>query len=135
MSNEMKDWLKDNQEENKKLIEKFPYLAIEKGYYKSTRLDCVLKGWKEITIQMCEDLNEVLGNFKEEFYIMEMKEKWGMLQVYHGALPEEIYDEIEQIINEYQDISFHTCYICGKSTNRRTSGRILPICNEHMKGE
>ena len=77
MSNEMKDWLKDNQEENKKLIEKFPYLAIEKDYYRSTLLDRVPKGWREITIQMCEDLNEVLGNFKEEFYIMEMKEKWG----------------------------------------------------------
>lgn len=136
-SNEMKDWINDNKkerEENKKLIEKYPYLAVKEKYYEYTWLDNIPEGWREIALQMCEDLNEVLEENKTDFIIGQMKEKWGSLQVYCSSMPEEIYEDIQEILSEYEDLSYHTCHICGKATNRRTTGWIYPVCKEHEKG-
>ena len=40
--------------------------------------------------------------------------------------------EIFNIINKYEDISYKTCIVCGKDAKYMTRGWICPYCEEHV---
>ena len=99
MSNEMKDWMNDTVEENRKLCELYPFLDCDHTY-EFTWLDFVPTGWQESFLSMCQKLVP----FKEDFEIFEIKEKYGQLRVYFWVEKknkkyEEIYKQVEEIIN------------------------------------
>ena len=67
MSNEMKDWMNDTVEENRKLCELYPFLDCDHTY-EFTWLDFVPTGWQESFLSMCQKLVP----FKEDFEIFEI---------------------------------------------------------------
>ena len=140
MSNEYKDWLNDNQQEAKKLIEKYPFLQIknndiytwlEVGGYEETWLDDLPDGWKiGFCEQMCDELMEALGDYADKWIILQVKEKYGELRIYYSILPKGIYDAVEAVISKYEKISRHTCCICGNPATKTSKGWVLPFCDE-----
>ena len=126
-------------EENKKLIERYPFLlprnpwddAVEADYdYSYTELDSMPEGWrKAFSNMMTEEIREVLveENFLNEFRILEIKEKWGELRLYTNYHN----DKIERIIKKYTTLSRNICILCGKPDTHMTySGWYSPICEE-----
>ena len=82
---------------------------------------------------MCNEIKESLlrsGGKKalKEYSILEIKEKFGGLCWYDSCST----IEVGKIISKYENISYHTCIVCGKPANVRTTGWICPYCNEHI---
>ena len=124
--------------ENKKLIERYPFLIcrswdgeIPKKYnYLYTRLDDMPKGWKKgFGVIMCEELREVLlkENMLDNYFFDEVKEKYGRLCIYDNGSTQEIHD----ILLKYEYISQHVCIICGKfDVSLFDDGWVCPYCDK-----
>lgn len=90
-------------------------------------------GWrKAFGIQMCKEIRAALLKhgwkclFK--YRITQIKEKYGTLRWYDLNSTQEIQD----IINKYEDISYRTCVVCGKPATKISTGWICPYCDEHI---
>lgn len=130
---------KQKQIENKKLIDKYPFLLprnrwtgkVPKDYnYSHTELDAMPKGWrKAFGLLICEDIKNALikEDFLYDYRIMDIKEKYGTLRWYDGGSSQEIYD----IIANYEYISGYICIECGKfNVDMFDDGWISPYCDK-----
>ena len=70
---------------------------------------------------------------EKEYYLMQIKEKYGGLRWYDNGFPQEGFEEYRNWINKYEELSFKTCINCGKSAIGFTKGWITPLCKECMK--
>lgn len=123
---------------NKKLLKKYPWLTPTDWWsrrlkpkqhkYEWTLLDELPKGWvKAFGEMMCEELDQVLikNAIKDDFYILQVKEKWGRMEIYHNHC----IDEVSQVINKYSTLSENICSHCGRPDTRITNcGWIIPLC-------
>ena len=136
------------EEENKKLCEKYPFLAwygdpLYMGYteengpnYKYTWEDEIPAGWrKAFCPQMWDELKEILEkhNYLDEFRFVQIKEKWGTLRIYDTGAPEEVYNEIEDWEAKYEELSEKICIHCGKPAKYMSLGWICPWCEECVR--
>lgn len=111
MSNEWKDYQKD-------LRDIFDAEMSE--------IDIIYDGWaKTFVPTMKDEMFNALGPYVEYFEILQIKEKYGLLEVYYGwkdnyYTNEElddikyIDDQLNDIIAKYRNISQFTCVICGE---------------------
>ena len=107
------------KEENKKLIEEYPFLLpyyykdkIDEYDYEYTLLDDMPQGWKKAFGKLiCEDIKAQLikEDALDEYQILEIKEKYGELRWYDNGS-----EEIQDIIDNYSHISRHVCVVSGK---------------------
>ena len=114
----MKDWMNDTVKENKELCRLYPFLDCDYTC-ESTWLDYIPIGWHESFLRMCQTLDP----FKEDFEILEIKEKYGQLRIYFwtdGDTDEygEIYDQVAEIINSYCKSTIDICPACGKEKSK-----------------
>lgn len=92
-----------------------------------TELDSMEPGWrKAFGIQFCKDIKKQLKKegTLHKFRITQLKEKWGLLRMYHNGS-----DEIEAIVDRYEDISKGVCICCGKPATKATTGYISYYCD------
>lgn len=136
----------------KEWIEKYPFLRIkdnsvypwlstdEDSYEDCWMVDDLPDGWIDaFGEQMCDELADALGEYADRWITLQVKEKFGSIRWYYyfntDGLPEEVekINQVEQlvsdIIDKYEEISYHTCAYCGAPATRKTTGWILPICN------
>lgn len=76
------------KEENKKLLERFPWLSLRDGEYNLTYLDFLPPGWRDaFGIQMCEEIQAELEKFGwvDSYEVLDVKEKYGELRWYHSG--------------------------------------------------
>ena len=129
------------QKENKKLIEKYPFLKprnvwtdeeLDDYDYSYTILDDMPEGWKKrFGEELCEDLKEELKkcNYLDKYRIVQLKEKYGSVRLYDDGSPRE--SRVQEIIDKYEHISERTCICCGKFPVPVTdSGWVSPICKD-----
>ena len=99
-------------------------------YY--TELDSMDKGWrKAFGMNFCKDLRKALiktGGYKLlfRFRILQIKEKYGRLEVYCIGYN----DEINKVISKYSKLSEKTCIRCGKPATWISKGWISPYCDD-----
>lgn len=138
------------RENNKKLIEKYPFLLPRSPWtgkprddynYEFTERDRVEDGWVGLFDEFCEVFNVVYKrlpeNDREKCYFTQIKEKYGSLRLYMSRASEEMWD----ILHYYEGLSGYTCIRCGKqpkdSKGRHiiwnSFGYILPFCKECAK--
>lgn len=148
MSNEYKDWLADQKAENEWWVNHYPFLRIENNAIcpwnkiDSCWLNDIPAGWvMAFGKQMCDELTSVLGEYVTEFHILQMKEKYSHLVVYwtlgdfdsnfDEEITKELNDNIEKVLSKYYDLSYHTCWICGKQATEFTNhGCIASYCKD-----
>ena len=90
-------------------------------------------GWrKAFGIQMCKEIRAALlshgWKYLFKYRIMQIKEKFGELRWYDEFSTQDIQD----IIDKYEDISRRTCLVCGKPATKMSTGWISPYCDEHI---
>jgi len=138
MSNEYKDWVRDNQEDSKYWISKYPFLEMKFDDEYSDEehgcwLDCLPPGWvNRFGETMCLELMDALGDYAYKWKIVQMKEKFGEMRLYHSGVPHNIAAKVESIIDKYTEISYNTCVKCGSKAVRYSKGWVLPYCNKCM---
>jgi len=128
----------NNKEYNKELVERFPFLLprnvwtdeiVEEYDYEYTLLDEMPNGWRlAFGEQMCQEIMEVLEQtpYKDEYRIMQIKEKYGSLRWYSAPAPR----EVQEIVHKYEEISGLLCIRCGAPAEYITKGWINPLCGE-----
>lgn len=130
-----------NIEENKKLIERYPFLRpknvwtgeVDEDYdYSYTLLDNLPDGWrKAFGAQLIEDLRVILekGDYLHEYTIAQIKEKWGALRWYDFGIPTKVAEEYNEWEKKYVRLSEKTCIHCGLPSTHKTTGWIMPVCD------
>ena len=129
---------------NKELVKEYPFIAykeydfdndvyyIPKDYdYKYTWLDGLPEGWvKAFGEDLCRELKEALDeyNYTDKFIIVQTKEKFGEMRIYHNGRP--VGSKVEEVIDKYARISERTCCKCGKPATKISLGWICPWCDE-----
>ena len=136
---QLKDLIEQRRKvkENKKLIEEFPFLLpknrftgnLISGYdYEFTELDSMPSGWrKAFGLQMCREIKDCLirNNFPlGQYQITDIKQKYGSLRWYDNGHPE----EMDKIIDKYEDLSMCYCIDCGEPARYVTEGYISFLC-------
>lgn len=136
----------DEQKANKALIAIYPFLLprnrwtgeVSKDYdFSYTELSVVPKGWKQLVMQLCDELRAELikYDFLDEYRIIDIKEKYGYLHWYDNGYPSG--SKIPDIISKYEDLSMCYCINCGKPVRYVTDGWISFYCedckNENLK--
>lgn len=141
-------------EENKKLIEKYPFLnprdSINHGSmfinadldkfdehydYSYTQLDDMPDGWNySFGEQMCEEILQALiknGIDPNNYKVQQVKEKYGELRWYdYGGC-----EDVDDIVDKYTDISIEICQNCGKKKAKYVStGWIGFFCEDCVQG-
>lgn len=127
-------------EENKKLCEEFPFLIPRNRFtdeipedYDYTYTELMEDGWKKLQIDFFREVKPLLikANFLDKYRIMDNKEKWGFWHLYDNGLPKEIFQEYNDILRKYENLSEHTCIYCGDENAKMTyCGWIFPCCKK-----
>lgn len=112
----------------KQIMDKYPSLFIEKDLPMTHTCMCwglsFDDGWYEIFDQMCAEIMAT----NEHCVFTQTKEKFGGLRVYANCS-----DNVQKIIDKYEDLSYKTCEICGKSAKVCNRGCWLKtLCEECM---
>jgi hypothetical protein len=127
MSNEYKDWKADLRE------------VFEE---KVNDLNFLYDGWVNSFIpQLKDELFDLLGSYVEQFNVLQIKEKFGRLVLYWNfdlvGLENkyiedvmELYEQIENLLHKYAELSSKTCIICGDPGVMRDDYWITPWCDK-----
>ena len=102
---------------------RYGYFDGRTGTLKDLQM-CVGDGWKDL-IETC--FNTCV---KHNVHVSQVKEKFGGLRFYVGGAPQEVHD----IIDECERLSYKTCELCGKPGKPRECGWIKTLCDEHAGG-
>ena len=139
--NDKEEALDKRKEENKKLIEKYPFLKplnwqlgeIENYDYSYTELDNGPDGWKNIHLAdgrfYLDALKDAIIADKidlNRIRVVQAKEKYGSYRLYFSAEG----DEMEKVLNEIERISEVTCCECGAPATKISKGWICPYCDK-----
>ena len=113
----------------------YPWLTEEDSW-----ADEIPIGWRDSFFEnMCDDLISALGDYVDNFEIIQLKEKYGSMRLYWNWKDENIFTEeqihnltntIRDVISKYETISYHTCVRCGKPSTGYTKPWILPVCEK-----
>jgi hypothetical protein len=142
MSNEYKDWAADKIEEEKQILEKYPFLKARtvkgdidtKAEFPMMELE-IPNGWEKLFYQMCDDIKPILeqNNLMDKFYFIQVKEKYDELRCYTNDIEP---SSIRVILQKYEYLSKFVCVNCGKPAEFVTFGYIISLCkdclNKHM---
>lgn len=113
-----------SNEYNRQICMEYPFLVprnneeeIDINFdYSYTVLDELPSGWRELVLQMCEEIKEVLiekyPDLLTKYYVVQAKEKYGTLRWYANIYIE----ELEEIATKYAILSQYVCIRCGKAT-------------------
>lgn len=115
---------------NRALIKKHPWLAIREDDDYVTWLDIMPPGWyKAFGLQMVEDIQKALDRepkqLRGSFQIIDVKEKYGSLRVY--TVP--YIEGVEEMIAKYENMSQHFCCYCGKGLDKPTFLSLCDVCS------
>lgn len=96
-----------------------PYYGSDKngGYFIGAGFGA---GWNDIVL----DLHNKLVKEHPEYYIIQIKEKFGGLRYYVGRVGDLGYD----LINKAEELSYKTCERCGRAGKERPTGWVLTLC-------
>ena len=134
--------MKTTKEQNKKLVEDYPFLLprnvfsdeLSEDYdYEFTWLDQMPDIWREkFSEPMLKELKEILvkGNYLKKYRIMQIKEKYGSARWYDNGVPMSVSKEYDEWLSKYEKLSENICFYCGEPAVGQTRGWILSICQD-----
>jgi len=145
---------KKERQKNKMLCERYPFLIPRNRWtdriiwdskdnwtyctpYSYTELDCFPTGWfKAFGYEMLEEIRDdcIKNNFLYDLRIVEIKEKYGGLRFYIGPIPKD--SKLFEIINKYEEMSYHYCMLCGHPAKTSGNGHWIETlcskCQQHI---
>ena len=85
------------------------------------------QGWAKA---FSEELYSELYAIDPELTILDMKEKWGHLDIYFVCSKNKYWDRVNDICEKYWKNSVNYCAICGKPGELRKAGWVIPLCDK-----
>jgi hypothetical protein len=101
-------------------------------------------GWEKLLWECSEQIEKELQSVRYLFpvealpRVVQVKEKFGTLRFYigdgKGRLPEEVMNNINNIISKAEGKSANTCESCGEPGESRSGGWVKTLCDScHVK--
>ena len=84
-------------------------------------------GWYHLINDLCQQLVKIASHTRAS----QIKEKYGGLRFYVDSTTDAGYD----LIDFFEDRSYHICEICGADGKRRTSGWHETLCDYHYNNK
>lgn len=138
MSNEYLDWVADKIQEEKLIVEKYPFLHIRdidgnidtESKFPMIPLE-IPDGWYKLFFQMCDDIKPILEKEGStyDFRFIQVKEKYNRLICYYYDAP----DAVEETIAKYREMAHLICTKCGNIATYVTKGYIASYCEDCFK--
>lgn len=125
MSNEYKDWLRDNAEEEKI----YPYLKISSNG--SSWIDFIPIGWQNRVYKLFNDINTILNNRINNFHILDIKGGYDEFKLYWSidcSITAAESHQIEELAEQARLELLSTCIVCGEYTECKYMNS--PVCEE-----
>lgn len=125
MSNEYKDWLHDNAEEEKI----YPYLKISSN--DSSWINFVPIGWQSRVYKLFDNINAILNDRVNDFHILDIKEKYCEFKLYWSIdcdITAAESQQIEDLAEQTRLELLSTCIICGEHTECKYMN--IPVCEK-----
>jgi len=125
-----------DKELDDRLVEEFPNLY--RNRYGDPMYTCMVwgfpgNGWFQLIYDLSAKLEKLILQIPEperELYCAaQCKEKFGGLRFYMDGAT----DEMQALIREAENLSWHICEECGAKGERRGGGWIKVLCDEHAK--
>ncbi len=127
------------KENQGKLIATFPELfTTDSGVI--IGMQC-FDGWFDIIFELTDKLNTYAKEHELRIKVIAIKEKLGGLRydcdiIGTGATSQRVLNEINELIENYRELSYKTCEVCGHSGNITNIGRWLAtVCDKHKESE
>jgi len=86
-------------------------------------------GWYELIKNLCKDISRILDMYpdlRQEFKVVQVKEKYGTLRFYASTTSDLIFD----LIGWYEDKSATVCENCGNKGKLRGGGWLRTLCDK-----
>lgn len=119
-----------------KLFAKYPKIFRQKD--ESMQVTCMCwgiecgDGWYDLLDELCSKIQAYVDKKGiPQVEATQVKEKFATLRFYTGGVDGESWDDIQDIIEEAEIKSAHTCDVCGKMGNLRGRGWLMTRCDEH----
>lgn len=138
MSNEMKDWERERIEEEKQIVAEYPFLRLRdidgtvdtESKFPMMGLE-IPDGWYKLFFQMCSDIKPILEKegMLDDFYFLQVKEKFNTLRCYHSGVPK----EVDDIIMKYEAMAYYVCTRCGRPATCMTINYFASFCDDCWK--
>lgn len=125
MSNEYKDWLHDNVEEEKI----YPYLKISSN--DSSWINFIPIGWQSRVYKLFDSINAILNDRVNDFHILDIKEKYCEFKLYWSIdcdITAVESQQIEDLAEQTRLELLSTCIICGEHTEYKYMN--IPVCEK-----
>ncbi len=120
----------DNYELEQEIVRKYPVLRASRSYW----IYDIPRGWLiNFGEDLVRDLNEAVSKYNSliEFNILEVKEKFGGLRIYIGAMNCNIFfNAVNEVIEKYEQLSFVVCVGCGNPATKISKTWIVPVCEK-----
>lgn len=94
------------------------------------------EGWYYLIEQLCHDIEQLIDKKYPDyktceypFEVLQVKEKFGGLRFYTSGSN----DEIENLIDKAEKLSYKTCEVCGAKGKLRDYGWLKTMCNKCYK--
>lgn len=126
-----------NQEFEQKLMDEFPWMEgrswrTGEKLGEPTSIECD-DGWSQLIYNLCKELQITYEKMSKEkqnnFYAMQIKEKFAGLRFYTSF----VNDEINEAIDKAERKSHNTCEKCGVEGKLRNDGWLQILCDNCYK--
>lgn len=129
-----------SREQIESLINKYPYLIprnaftgkVSPSYDFSYVKGSDMSGWFKLVLLFCKNARPILDKeyAVDKFWLIEIKEKWGMMEMYtnHPTKGE----DLEDLICIYRRLSRYTCHTCGQPAKWKSCHWVEPWCDACM---
>ena len=119
-----------NDKHTKKLLEDFPEMFKHREDLQASLMAFGFEcgdGWFDLVYELCKQIKDCYkGVIPEEFYVTQVKEKFGGLRFYISGAPMAVHDMIDQAEKK----SFAICEHCGQPGKYRDDlPWILTLCD------
>lgn len=118
------------------LFQQFPLLYDPINNPLCRHIDCE-DGWFQLITSLSKKINDICLYNKipatEHPKAIQVKEKFGGLRFYVGNIPSFLFQEINTVIQEFEQLSLQTCEICGASGKIRQLSWVRTLCDQHAQ--
>lgn len=92
---------------------------------------CTGDGWYDLI----DNLSAKLEAYGGKVEAVQVKEKFGGLRFYLGAIDSEYADEIYEHVRKAEELSYKTCEQCGKPGGPKGGGWVRTLCDDCRDSE
>ena len=124
-----------NDKLEQQLMDEFPFMEARNvwtGEKLNYPVSCECQdGWYDLIYNICKGITDLYNDKNvdiSEIIVIQIKEKFGSLNIYTGGLLSEAFN----ILHKYEDLSKETCEVCGdKGELMHQGGWYKTLCDKH----